>query len=160
MERKKTPQQYFNRVEKAIKGLARNGINSDLNERRDMALNYLKVAGKFNAACHEWEQKPAVDKTGRNIKTFISVEYAKENKQNKCTAKHFQANVIQEQAEATKELITTLTENHTCQMETLIKSTTDAMKEMMLLIKDSRNPSNSNNQMNKERKKKKDQKML
>jgi hypothetical protein len=72
--------------------------------------------------------------------------------------KHFQANVIQEQAEATEELIATLTENHTCQMETLIKSTTDAMKEMMLLIKDNRNPRNSNNQTNEERKKKIDKK--
>ncbi len=32
------PQIFFNRVEKAIKGLTRAGILSDLNERRDMAL--------------------------------------------------------------------------------------------------------------------------
>jgi hypothetical protein len=51
----KNPQLYFNRVEKAIKCLARSRINSDLNEQRDMALYYLKVAGKFDAACHEWE---------------------------------------------------------------------------------------------------------
>ncbi len=43
--------------------------------------------------------------------------------------------MIKEQAEATEELITTLTENCTCQMEILIKSTTNAMKEMMSLIK-------------------------
>jgi hypothetical protein len=72
--------------------------------------------------------------------------------------KHFQANVIQEQAEATEKLIAALTGNHTHQMELLIKSTTDAMKEMMLLIKDNRNPSNFNNQTNEERKKKKDEK--
>ena len=72
--------------------------------------------------------------------------------------KHFQANVIQEQVEATEELIVTLTENDTCQIETLIKSTADAMKKMMLLIKDNRNTSNSNNQTNEERKKKKDEK--
>jgi hypothetical protein len=30
------PQLYFNRVEKAIQGLTRARINSDLNERRDM----------------------------------------------------------------------------------------------------------------------------
>ncbi len=99
-----------------------------------------------------------MDKTWRNIKTFISADYAKENKQNKCTAKHFQANEIQEQAEATEELIVTLTENDTCQIETLIKSTADAMKKMMLLIKDNRNTSNSNNQTNEERKKKNDEK--
>jgi hypothetical protein len=47
----KNPQLYFNRVKKAITGVARNGINSDLNEQRDMALYYLKAAGKFDAAC-------------------------------------------------------------------------------------------------------------
>ena len=43
--------------------------------------------------------------------------------------------MIEEQANATEELIATLTKKHTQQMETLIKSTTDAMKEMMALIK-------------------------
>jgi hypothetical protein len=51
------PQIYFNRVEKAIKGLTRAGIISDLNERRDMALYYLKASGEFDAAICEWEQK-------------------------------------------------------------------------------------------------------
>jgi hypothetical protein len=77
----------------------------------------------------------------------------KRKKQNKLTAKHFKANLIQEQAEATEELIATLMETHTRQMETLIKSTTNAMKEMMLPIKDNNNPSYSNNQRNEEKKK-------
>jgi hypothetical protein len=63
-----------------MKGLTRCGIKSDLNERRDMALYYLKADGEFDAACHEWEAKPTVNKTWQNIKTFISAEYAKENK--------------------------------------------------------------------------------
>jgi hypothetical protein len=62
---------------------------------RDIALYYLKTAGKFDVACREWEQKPAVDKTWRNVKTFISAEYAKENKQNKLMAKHLKANLMQ-----------------------------------------------------------------
>ncbi len=74
-------------------------------------------------------------KTWQNIKTFISAEHAKENKQNKPTAKNFKANMIEEQVEVTEELIATLTKKHTQQMETLIKSTTDTMKEMMALIK-------------------------
>ena len=106
----KNPQLYFNRVEKATKGLLQNGITSDPNEQRDIALFYLKVTGEFNAAVREWEVKPAADKTWANIKTFISTEYAKEKKQNKLTAKQFKANVINEQAEATKELIAALTE--------------------------------------------------
>ena len=47
------PQIYFNRVEKAIQGLTRAGINSDLNERRDMALFYLKATGEFDAAVRD-----------------------------------------------------------------------------------------------------------
>jgi len=62
------PQLYFNRVEKAIQGLTRAGINSDLNERRDMALYYLKASGEFNAAVREWENRPTVNKTWQNIK--------------------------------------------------------------------------------------------
>jgi len=137
------PQLYFNRVEKAIQGLTRAGINSDLNERRDMALYYLKASGEFDAAVRDWENKPDGQKNWQNIKTFISAEYAKENKQNKLTAKNFKANMIEEQAEATEELIAILTERHTQQMENLIKSTTDAMKEMMSLIKsEKKEPSN------------------
>ena len=37
------PQVYFSRVEKAVKALTRAGINSDMNEQRDMALFYLKA---------------------------------------------------------------------------------------------------------------------
>ncbi len=64
MKRKQKPTAlYFNRVEKEIKGFARNRINSDLNDQRDMALYYLIMAGKFDTACCEWEQKSSVDKT-------------------------------------------------------------------------------------------------
>ena len=149
------PQLYFNRVEKAMQGLTRAGINSDLNERRDMALFYLKASGEFDAAVREWENRPAGTKTWQNIKTFISAEYAKENKQNKLTAKNFKANMIEEQAEATEELIAALTEKHTQQMETLIKSTTDAMKEMMSLIKNEKKEPGK--QSDEEKKKKRDE---
>ena len=88
------PQIYFNRVEKAMKGLARNGINLDLNKRRDIALFQLKATGEFDPAVREWEAKPTADKTWANIKTFISAEYAKENKQNKLSAKHFKVNAM------------------------------------------------------------------
>ena len=152
------PQLYFNRVEKAMKGLQRNGIASDPNERRDIALFYLKATGEFDAAVREWEAKPAASKTWANIKTFISTEYAKENKQNKLTAKQFKANAIDKQAETTEELIAALTEAHTKQMETLIKSTTETMKEMMLLLKDNKNPNNSNKLTDEEKKKKREEK--
>ena len=152
------PQLYFNRVEKAMKGLLRNGITSDPNERRDITLFYLKATGEFDTAVREWEAKPAADKTWANIKTFISAEYTKENKQNKLTAKPFKANAIDEQAEATEELIAALTEAHTKQMETLIKSTTDTMKEMMLLLKDNKSTNNLTKLTDEEKKKKRDEK--
>ncbi len=95
----------------------------------------MKAASECDAACHEWEAKPIANKTWQNIKTFISAEYAKENKQNKLTAKDFKANIMEVQAEAAEELIATLMETYSCQIEMLIKSTTNAMKEMMLFIK-------------------------
>jgi hypothetical protein len=90
-----------------------------------------------------------------NIKTFISAEYARENKQNKLTAKQFKANAMEEQVEATEELIATLTKQHTCQMEALIKSRTDAMKGMMQLIKsEPKTPTNPSKTSDEEKKKK------
>ncbi len=131
----RTPKIYFDRVEKAVKALTRANINTDMNQLQDMALYHFKASGEFDAAVRKWENKAATDKTWTNIKTFISVEYACKNKQNKLTAKQFKANAMEEQAEATEELIAVLTENHTRQMEMLIKSTKDAMKEMMQLGK-------------------------
>jgi hypothetical protein len=115
-----------------------------------------KSIWRYDAAVREWEQRPASQKTWQNIKTFISTEHTKENKQNKLTAKNFQANMIKEQTKATEELIAALTENHTRQMETLIKSPTDAMKEMMSLIKNEQK--SPNNQSNDEKKKKREEK--
>jgi hypothetical protein len=88
------------------------------------------------------------------------MEYARENKQNKLTAKQYKANAMEEQAEATEELIANLTESHTSQMETIfIMSTTEAMKEMMALVKSENKPPTNNNEISKgERKKIRDEK--
>ena len=154
----KNLQVYFNRVKKAVKALTRAGITSNMNQRRDMALYYLKASVEFDAAVQEWENKVAGDKTCAGIKTFISTEYTRNNNQKKLTAKQSKANLIKEQAEATEELIATLIENHTHQMETLIKSTTDAMPEMMQLIKNNTTTSmNPTNMTDKEKKKKRDE---
>ena len=87
----------------------------------------------------------------------MTTEYAKESKQNKLTAKQFKANAIDKQAEVTEELIAALTEAHTKQMESLIKSTTETMKEMMLLIKVNKSPKNSTKQMDEEKKTKREE---
>ena len=89
-----------------------------------MALYHFKASGEFDAAVCKWVNNAAADKTWTNIKTFISAEYACKKKK-KPTAKQFKANAIEEQAEATEELIAALTENHTRQIEMLIKSTMD-----------------------------------
>jgi hypothetical protein len=72
--------------------------------------------------------------------------------------KQFRANAIEEQAEVTEELIAALTENHTRKMETLIKSTMEAMKEMMTLIKNqitnAPNPNKANSDKEKKKKRK------
>ncbi len=133
----KNPQIYFNRVEKAVKTLMRANITSDMNQLQDMALYHFKASGQFAAAVRKWENKSAADKMWANIKTFISAEYARENKKNKLTAKQFKASAMEEQAEAMEELIATLTKNHTRKMEALIKSLTEAMKEMMQHVKKS-----------------------
>ena len=44
------PQIYFNRVTKAMERLQREGINSDLNERMDKELFYLKNTGEYDPA--------------------------------------------------------------------------------------------------------------
>jgi len=153
------PTIYFNRVEKAMQQLTRAGITSDLKERTDMALYYLKSTGEYDAAVREWETKPVATRTWANIKIFMSTEYAKENKQNKQTAKQMKANAIEEQAEATEELIANLTEAHTRQIESLIKANTEAMKEMMSLVKDKTiTPTNPTNQTSEEKKKKREEK--
>jgi hypothetical protein len=61
---------------------------------------------------------------------------------------------MEEQAEATKELIANLMESHTYQMEILIKSTTEAMKEMMALVKSENRPPRNNNEKSKGEKRK------
>ncbi len=64
---------------------------------------------------------------------------------------------MEEQAEATEELIANLTKSHTRQMEILTKSTTEAMKEMMALVKlDMESPINTNEKSKEEKKKKRD----
>jgi hypothetical protein len=149
-------QVYFNWVKKAIKQLERAGIQSNLNERRDTALYFLKASGEYDAEVREWEAKPETDKTWVNIKIFISTKHTKENKQNKLTAKQLKANPIKEQAKATKKLIENLTKAHAKQMEILIKLTTDAMKEMMNLMKTAvNNPANANNEEKKHTRKEK-----
>jgi hypothetical protein len=88
----------------------------------------------------------------------MSAEYAKENKQSKLTAKQLRVNAVEEQADATEELIANLTETHTCQIESLIRANTKAMKEMLSLVKAQANTqTNITNSTNNEKKRKKEE---
>jgi hypothetical protein len=75
-----------------------------------------------------------------------------QRKQTKHTTKNFKANMIEEQAEAMEELIAALTEKHTQQMETLIKSTTEAMKPMLSLINNEKKETGKQSDEEKKRK--------
>ena len=65
--------------------------------------------------------------------------------------------MIEEQEEATEELIAALTEKHTQQIESLIKSNTEAMKQMMSLIKNDRKEPGDKQQPDEEKKKKREE---
>jgi hypothetical protein len=56
-------------LKKQSRDLPAQAITSDLNERQDMVLYYLKASGEFDAAVREWEQRPTGQKTWQNIKS-------------------------------------------------------------------------------------------
>ena len=120
-------------------------------------MNELSIHRWHQFPCRPRQSEPAANNTWQNIKTFISAEHAKENKQNKLTAKNFKANMIEEQAEVTEELIAALTEKHTQQIENLIKSNTEAMKQMMSLIKNDKKEPGDKQQPDEEKKKKREE---
>ncbi len=68
------------------------------------------------------------------------------------------ANAVKEQAVATEERIANLTETHTCQIESLIRANTEAMKEMLSLVKAQANtPTNPTNSINNKKKRKREE---
>ena len=62
--------------------------NVQIDERAMMlkALKCLKDAGDYDAPISEWEARPAVDRTYANLKTMMSTEYSKLNRQDATTA--------------------------------------------------------------------------
>lgn len=133
------PTVYFNRVEKAVKQLARAGVTWDTRAMMNKALKSFKDAGDYDAPVREWEARPVVDQTWANLKTMMCTEYARTHRQDAVTAKatgHASANNIMEQyATATEELIENLTEKHSKQIEALIKSNTEAMAQLITTLK-------------------------
>ena len=81
------PTVYFNRVEKAVKQLARAGVTWDTRAMMNKALKSFKDAGNYDAAVREWEAKPIGVQTWANLKTMMCTEYAKTHWQDAVTAR-------------------------------------------------------------------------
>lgn len=101
------------------------------------ALKAFKDTGDFDAAIREWEARPTATQTYPNLKIVMCTEYAKLNRQDATTAKatgHASANMVEEFAQATEELVAELTEKHAKQIEALIKANNDAMQKLTAAI--------------------------
>jgi hypothetical protein len=134
----KVPTLYFNRVEKAMKQLAKANINWDRQAMMNKALNSFKDAGSYKPAIREWEAQPVATQTWDNIKILMCTEYAKAHRQDGVSARatgHVSAhNVMEEYTAATEELVENLTKQHTKQLEALIKANNDNMAKLMEVL--------------------------
>ena len=81
------PTIYFNRVEKAMKQLARANIHWDWRAMMNKALKSFKDAGDYDAAIREWEARPIATQTWENLKVLMCTEYAKAHRQDAVSAR-------------------------------------------------------------------------
>jgi hypothetical protein len=105
------------------------------------ALKSFKDAGDFDAAIHKWEARPVATQTYANLKVVMCAEL---NWQDSTTARatgHSSVNnAMEEMAQATTELVAELTEHHTQEIKSLIKSNNDAMEKLIAAISVSNKP--------------------
>ncbi len=108
------------------------------------ALKSFKDAGDFDAAIHEWEARPVAMQTYTNLKVVMCAEFSKLNWQDSTTARvtgHSSANnVMEEMAQATTKLVAKLTEHHTQEIKSLIKSNNNTMEKLIAAIIASNTP--------------------
>jgi hypothetical protein len=128
------PTIYFNRVEKAVKQLARASIIIDQRAMMNKALKCLKDCGDFEPAIRKWEAKPVVSQTWDNLKRLMTTEYSRAHKQDSTSARAtgFASahNVVEELAEATEEIIANLTKKHAQRIEALVKSNNEILAKL------------------------------
>ncbi len=128
------PQIYFNRMDKARKQLLRANIQVDERAMMAKALKSFKDAGDFDPAIREWEVRPAAAQTYANLKTLMNTEFTKLNRQDATTARatgHASVNnVVEEVAQAAEELMAELTERQGKQVESSMKSITEALEKL------------------------------
>ena len=102
------------------------------------ALKSFKDASDFDVSIREWEARPAFAQTYANFKVVMCAEFSKLNRQDATTARatgHASANnVVKQMAKATEELIAELTERHSKQVESIIKSNSEAMEKLTAAI--------------------------
>lgn len=135
------PTKYFNRIDKARRQLQRANVQIDERALMLKALKCFKDAGDYDAPIREWEARPAATQTYSNLKTMMSTEYSKLNRQDSTTARatgHASANAVEELAQATEELVAELTEKHSKQIEALIKANNEAMAKLTAALLDNK----------------------
>ena len=128
------PQVYFNRVEKAVKQLAKASINIDRMAMMNKALKCFKDCGNFDPAIREWEARPAATQTWDNLKNLMTTEYSRAHRQDTTSARAAgygsANNIVKELADATEEIIANLTDKHAQQIEALVKSNNDILAKL------------------------------
>ena len=139
------PTKYFNRIDKARRQLLHANVQIDERAMMLKALKCFKDAGDYDAPIREWEARPPAAQTYPNLKTMMSIEYSKLNRQDSVTARatgHASANAVEEYAQATEELVAELTEKNAKQIEALIKANNDAMAKLTAALLDNKTPAN------------------
>ena len=101
-------------------------------------LKSFKDAGDYDPAIREWEARPAAMQTYVNLRTVMNNEFTKLNRQDATTARatgHASANnIVEDIANTTGELVAVLTDQHTKQVEALMKTTTAALEKLTAAI--------------------------
>ena len=132
------PEKYFNRMDESRRQLARAEVQVDERAMVAKALKSFKDDGDYDAAISEWEARPAAAQTYANLRTLMNTEFTKLNRQDATTARatgHASVNnVVEEMAKATEELVAELTKRQGKQIETLMKSTSEAMEKLTAAI--------------------------
>ena len=132
------PEKYFNRMDEARRQLARSQVQVDERAMVAKALKSFKDAGDYDAPIREWEARPAAMQTYANLRTLMNTEFTKLNRQDATTARatgHASVNnIVEEMAQATEELVAELSERQGKQVESMMKSTTDALEKLTAAI--------------------------
>jgi hypothetical protein len=129
------PEKYFNRMDEARRQLAHAQVQIDERAIVAKALKSFKDTGDYDAGI---QARPAAMQMYANLRTLMNTEFTKLNQQDATTARatgHASVNnIIEEMASTTGELVATISEQHTKQVKTLMKSTNAALEKLTAAI--------------------------